>query len=1495
MTENTLSENEFDNLSNYFATLGESYHLSSIIQKNIDASNDAASFINRICNILDCNFLNKNCNVIPFFSTSGQFSKIMVNKVKLFFIYNLLHQQYLKDNGAFNNSNWNFAISKDLPILRFFLDIDCIHCKNGLEHTSTEAIWTNFIKEIVTFFEQYVSCGNFINLNITMKPNRLYCGTHLYFDLNMDIATRYLLLDKMILHFANHEQYVIDATTNIPMPLSRDHVLFYFWNRIENRAEVIENMAFEQFCDFIPYNILDLGNVYTLEPVSPYGLDATNTLFKYELMSMQSHVKTLLFTLSSEIQINTRPYTYDDYAYNGIMFNPTMNEDGARGFLMDELKQQMNFKAIPENIYIDNTDDREHYQNKFKSIPIENRSNDTDSILMDVDLSETPSENYDCLESGFDSVDMTKLELNDMKNLNPLVIKGPPASLYIPYSTQDYKTLEIIASQRPLTKTYHEIAAVFRAIPLSLYVLMNQKMRYDVILNEGEPGPTLLDINSKRGVATEFNSVYEDFWLSLSQTVAPIMDDYIADFKKRKVEKKNKKRKLADIDVVAGTFSFETIDALPFPKDYFFSGLIQYAIQKDYITATIGFISKNSNISLDEIVRFVFWEYREALTPKGFFILAKLFSLVDGGIATSFDLYNGNPFPYIVFSSLFTDSGVKNLLNSCMTFFNKVQVKPNDRDILFFVHDYIWRLQRIGSEFVAFNGISWSNISINEITKCVSEILSIDFAPNIDRPIHEFIAKPLVLGYQHFTSFGEFNALWPVYEPATPTMHSLLRRNLISMANLDISLLSINESQYRFTEQLYFKIPTFLDYISMNTFSFKMLAPIYSPKTPFSLIMKNVPDFKITDSNLTIQHLNSSKRQNGIDCWTKDFSNDVFTSKNEIFSTALSLFTGYILTIANSFSNINWRSPSGFLIKLFSERPEKLAGGYLLQVNPDGGIEVCKYATNLNGGSIPSILSDISLENAKQDERLPSNSIFFKDLRKALETIHLDDYVKEEDLTNGNLLTAINDKILDCVYKKRAMRVLSSPYKIISIFKTYVPGVNHKINLKTLDETMERFIVMTFSWIIRMGDIHPLIDTKLFNYISTHRVAIYEEFSKIVLRHYPMHKINNTQDLAIILEEFDKRNSLVIEPEYYKPPFDFASPPDDYFLPQLRHLKQSNNDYPENIKKAIYYVFAYFIIAGNYKEYLFTEIIKMWGSLAYPGNFSKIVQLLYGSSNSGKSLLITHMFQAFDVGILGNLQNRFSGGGKNMQENNCNAVPLSHSFVVLLDEANSEVNTSAIKTHANILLTTSRGMNKNEVSKYPIAAKFIITSNNIVKPSELDDDGWNSRIYPLRFTFSYASIVPKICMFSLKSESIRSNTVANLGFQLLNELYPKCPLMSHVPEILGSFCTSFLAKLLYFQVAQPISKTMTPVIQMEYQRYLINHSPWHALRCGIRIEPSDIALKRTDIENFIETWLNSHKNISKNHLHNLTSELLTEISSYKSDDGYRVTLNNLQT
>jgi hypothetical protein len=302
----------------------------------------------------------------------------------------------------------------------------------------------------------------------------------------------------------------------------------------------------------------------------------------------------------------------------------------------------------------------------------------------------------------------------------------------------------------------------------------------------------------------------------------------------------------------------------------------------------------------------------------------------------------------------------------------------------------------------------------------------------------------------------------------------------------------------------------------------------------------------------------------------------------------------------------------------------------------------------------------------------------------------------------------------------------------------------------------------------------------------------------------------------------------------------------------LERTQPPDSDYSLAMKREFYTFAAYLLTFSSYNYDNYIEFTKLSASVLYAGNYNKKCYNLHGRSNAGKSGFIDTLHKAVEtLDSEKSLSNRYATA--NNQENNVNAAVLGRSLMANLDDPQTGLYASEFKKDCNISYVFSRPIHANERESYLITASMFVTSNDELQNKSEDDDGWNSRIYPIHLVHSFCELQP---MVSRTRESSLQTTTNVLAAQMLTNKYPQGSAFN-ITRAMALSILNFYSKFYFHTIETPTSKTMSPTIASATHRYLSGISPYYNFKQTVKIVPSETPISHQQLNDLVDKWIQS--------------------------------------
>lgn len=1403
--------------------------------------------------------LDKDEDTAPFIGLQSikKFKKTQISAITLDLIIRTLDKIVQYDN--LDSLQFSMVLSEGLPFTKLYLDLDCVSCKENLPHPDVYTLQMEFntaIELLINLVGKHLGAVSYF---ITSKKDKPYCGVHIFFMANIDVVSKHLLM-RALMACKLPDRFRLDKTTNTCLPLTRKHVIlrrgvcnsgelqYAKWN-----LQTLRELTYVDVWNIHPFN-------YSISPVKKEETLDFSNFFIMILKRKDEIIKTLFYPKLEIISTDDNTTTYDHPEIAKVNYDHLAYRDTKEEYLKtidrNAIRLYCGKLSTTKQLTITFEDVKEFYQQMPRLL---NQSPKKTLVAepMDVDTLEDDDDEY--------------INLSDFKDLNDNSMDSEDSTTknqYQPYLNYTIEELENI----------------------------------DKILSNGRCRFTKTEANILEGAfhkdLEDFEKLYVRIHLENIEDVVELIPKILVPNDEPPATKKKRKAPTAvdPTKVVNRNLVFNAKDTILLNSfNYAINHLIPMALGHGYTLSVVSYIHRMTTWKVSRIVQLLIYNYCLTMHPTSLFILGRLSTLNDEHLNTFFVAnFIGNPFMYILFHNVV--SGIESTIELSKVVHAEIEKQCRGKVRPDFVQRFILKniicIRRIGELNLTFNGVGYRKQTAKAQHLELMKSLDIDSLAEVYN-VEPYQPPNHALSYSHYTHMGIFNAVFGVYEPADPTLNSLIIRINKDFHRQDPTTLTVTPAQYLFYQNLHFKIFHLIEYLRNNVLGFTLLAPIFCPRIDPHLYMNPTIDFEFNTSNAQASDLNGAVKLK----WPSKFLKELTTTRGE-FGEMFHLFMGMLGIIDEKFYLYTDR-PMQFLLILLGRTESETAGvpPYTLKE----GVFSFKIKKN----------TAEEMEGINDDENKPLNfdnidgvnvNRFTEDVVDSIFFENLNNYIKSLKSDTTDVVESIEAAGVDLTSPLKRSYKLSKTTKnwpnkadLRTIFQFVVIEEDFEFDFKDIQEEYLKFAVVLFSWLLRMGDYNAYADTTFFKLLKSKRNIVYNQFRDVVLRHYKDIRVDSIVSLADIIKEFDDTHDLdystiAVEPIYFTRDLNAMNYIKNHKVAQrIVDAQPPNFDFKNDEKQKIYTLVAYFLTFSNYNYDNYIEITKFSGSAIYPTNYNKKFVNFFGSSNAGKS-----GFTQAIQGALGTVESenvlspRYSSA--NNQENNVNAHILGRSLVGVLDDPPDKARATEVKKDVNVTPVTTRGIKCDAREIYQITSKFLVTSNNQIVCLDDDDHGFNTRMYPVHLRHAFCTIRP---VYSRTFDAALEGTSDILSVQLLISKYPKGTALDN-RKTLALAITNFYSRFYFHSFVFPTSETMTATIASTLHRYLSVTSPYYCFNNSVKIVHSDQAMSYQEISEIIEKWLESKHQFAQrvkssgNTVANLTRKIANDLNSSDSNGKYFV-------
>ncbi|MGI4815350.1 MAG: hypothetical protein ACRYGG_18730 [Janthinobacterium lividum] len=1398
-------------------------------------------------------------------SVGAKFKKQTISASKLDLIIKIYDE-------IINKHNWigpiqsTLAISEGLPFTKLFFDLDCKCCKNKISHPGDgqqlKKEWSDVVFQIYDFvcsiFKEKLECF------ITTKQNKPYCGTHMFFMVNIDVAIKHLVT-REVMNRLKLLRFIIDKTTNVVLPLSRNHLVASQVSRDGNEIkpldwslETMRKLSYIDVWNLYDYNwVIRSTNIESLEEATEL-----DNFLKLHLYLKGLPVKVILYENVVNIfksKDGTNTYQQGDY---GINFDTIHYRDTKNGPDKIIIQQYLNFHQISrqetKKVGVTIVENEEYYQQMPAINFVTSRATEVEPMVVDT-------------VHEYDDSDEEFVDIDDIFNVNlSKTVKTKDVGVdkrfyyYLNFSSDDLRLYHQILTDGLGRMSKSDARDIERAIAHDLepfdrlYTLMHFEF----------PG-----IERLGRVLSTIAEECEMFKKGGSKN------------KKRKTEAtapNEKSDSLTPRNLLFNEADLEYLNSLNIGLKY----LIPMALKTGNTLATISFLSRNTKIPLDRLLHLLIYNFHKVASRESIYTILRILSLPMSNMESFFNNnFQGNPFMYMLFNDV-TKSVTSPTELTKIIFEQMEQRMFNNlrRDLgLRFILKHVLVVRTMGDSYVLFNGQCHKKFIKLQAKVLFEKTLKItDIGEFYD--VEVYLPPTHSLNYAHFTSRGIYNPLFGVYEPANPTLNSFIMRLNEDLHKKDETTLYITPRQYAFHRDLHFKIYHFIKMVWENTVSFVLTAPLFCPKVPTSVYMDPPIEFCISNCNIQPEDFNAIMKFD----WRANFITRL-KSADSLLGQTFNVFMG-IMGIADKNYYIQPRAPMQFVYAIFGRSDYEMCGTskyifkdgkYIFQIKNEKGQD---EDVDMDDDE-EEIDAPIDINQFVDDVEL---SVFNENLLKYIKSIRIEKEVDVETVVEKKYLLEDSYKHDTSIIKPHITKL-----NMFEIINNVTLTPNFRFNFEKINEDYLKFCILIFSWFLRLGKESIYATTPFVKEMFKRRIQLYKEFADLVYDNYEDIRVMSSHDLALQIKKFDERTRL----DYSEMRVAENMTVEELNIPDIEHephIKKllahqgPNREYTVEEKIKFYNLAAYMVSFSNFNYDNYIEFTKISASALYAGNYNKLFYNIYGRSNAGKSAFLDVLFRALLSQDGDKILNpRYSAPSN--QENNVNAPVLGRSLIAVLDESKHFIYIVELKRDVNIGHAVTRTICATDREAYYIVAKFFITNNYAVRSLEGDDDGFTTRMYPINLTHNFCGIKDSISRYD---ESNLLITTDVLAFQLLANKYPQGTAID-VSLPLALSIIHFYSKFYFNTCELPTSKTMTPTVLSTRHRYLTNTSPYYHFCNTVKIIPSDKALSIGEINDIINKWLQSKPQFAAKVktpqlLETLISRVTDDINKFNQGGNYMV-------
>lgn len=892
--------------------------------------------------------------------------------------------------------------------------------------------------------------------------------------------------------------------------------------------------------------------------------------------------------------------------------------------------------------------------------------------------------------------------------------------------------------------------------------------------------------------------------------------------------------------------------------------LMNLALSRMSVTATVSFLARTTNLSIEDSCVMLMWMCRSVVSanPNIEFILTRL-AVADKQLSNSLlHGYRGcDLFYHFVHSHLCMPA--LSMLNRLLAIDEEILLK--DANIKKTVCGYLLNCSRGGDKTLLFDG---------------EKMIFMNHRVLKELPLPRAQLAAPEGSYSYRCNYGIYNPFTRIMEANGPSLVEIVYR----IFSNERAQLTPNVALHELAMNYIMKIPRFIEHLQCTTLYPTLVAPLWPvyetyPNTHEYYVRSSqvIETFAITSFQTLLEDFTVviEKYRTAPALFPRQFFTTLerFTKLRKLVLTVVSM-----LYTLNTQFNISYEAPSMLISKLFGSDYWQCIGTQFR----------CRWNQKDNTVSKESSLTEFGpdfteegdgsglLDDTPSEECMTDGASDVLMIRRFLnanknhkEIIQRVGRAMEEagpDDTHAEMLIEpVQDRPLG---GSRLSKYTDSVTETLEVFTriNLAPllaggGEDFLNKIDTTYQDVNLYALLITSWFIRMGDCHRLYETPIFKYIDEHRRELYEELCLLaeVLVPHGRVECESSDALIPLFEEFDARTEIS-SPVLYNDVFNVDhivghyKPTSSHKERQelKRHMKHSVQ---EMDKKKIISALMELLRSSNYNEDLFLEISKLCGYCEYLGNSLRIGINLYGASGSGKTSLMTCMSKTFNTNMPSNLTSKqfkeaLTG------DNDPNARTIGTNFICHMNEENV-VLVSRFKSYVDVGVLVTRDCHATEVIEFPIRAKVVFCTNDPVQVENAIDDGFHQRYYPIPLTYSFKDFEPGLDR--LIRHRIENPTPSMyLGGQLLMNLHTSGRTVNLAPKL--EYLSHHLLGVFFFNSLQhPIPKIQTCHVRDDYIKYFSRTNPMRLFTKHAHIEYSHIPMSDKRLHEILDSWWENNK------------------------------------
>lgn len=1257
-----------------------------------------------------------------------------------------------------NLTNFQISLSK-LPFHKIVIDLD--QHQQSVSQLEIEST----LESVQTSIETIIGPGN--RANITHRYNSNLSSCHVIYDKQVDHNSYENLISHLTHKFKDNSVFKIDNTPFWSFPGGRNHTIVNIPDG---------NLSFNDFKRMSPLDIWSERNMFQCDTIDPPFSDGPG-VYRTFINDDQNYV-TLNPNLNRFVPF---PYCSDQISYDGIDYFDAGGVISQLGLHYNNVMSVAKPRIEDGSLDIENED--EYYDNFYK----------------------TSIKYIEPLESIFPPADIQKKNSDTLQNFRDLFETSTKFdSISVSNSKkQNYLSTRLLNQFYPLSNEELSLQDKFKSIFVDSSWNNFTNAYYHMLHQESEIAPYMIIIlyfnhlkahNLESTIdSTFFNQIIPELFHLLSKAPTDAIYEYFS--VTPSVVNTNETSLFWEVYPEISSSILRSIFALMVNGGVVTSILSSFVRLNIWGNDTVMIsIAVLLSISDNAHSTYVLSSYMRKHANDNFKTLENslkgcydrndiayyLLDCFDDRIAVVYDKYC--TLCCTILCNVLEDEQPPPRKKSKV----ETNILPTILDDFFFI--YVAFLSKNGCNFAYFEN---NHLNLTDYTNSNIPAAIKQFKNNF-RSLPKLPDEPSLGAYWYRTEHGIFNPVDNVYEFNTPSLSSFVyieTDSAFSGFNRYLHIPKDPEVEYLISD-IYLKCKHFIDVCNSNELSVILLSPILDLEKSYNFT-RNTTNVQVVLADLnTSQVLSAALLQN--------LRTGIETTNNELFNI-LHWLVLVQLTLSHT-GNIFNLTPASFLSLVFNDSKSAL-------------------------GDIENV-AEVIVPN---DDICSDRSVFSKDISFLFKLMN-QTCVKVEKMhsktqpsnhcTNTFLTTLAYSS--NCVTRAQVKNIFYDNFSMTSMRN------QHIIDLGKLPDKEIAFLLknalLYASWFIRMGRIHDYSGITAFEYIDENRITLYSQLRTLIIAsNGPLICWKKLEDFSRYLQVFCNNTILIENAGYMHANGDFNTFHNSNIWNNHRSriLSQDSLTEPsfaEAIEDHLYLSFAQMIIDSQFNCDTFVDLLKVFASMYYKGNFNRKGALMTGQAGTGKNELAEKIMKIFKT-----REGSFVNATYLNIKSDSSPIPKKAILNLFLwvDEL-TDVRADEIKRLINTSQIDRRVFHQQESAEARCACKVFITTNSDPKSNDV---AANQRFLPFRRDLQYTVYDNRFIS--------RVGTVVLPGGQGINEYLGVQLLLRRLPtvgtvtsDLIGlRFLLWHIRPLFFYTCEKPVSPRTSPTLKQSIAKFLDTSSP----------------------------------------------------------------------